>query len=160
MTRLDTDYVSTFGLPASTTDAAYWGFPAVRIDGFAEFGDRPNDPSSYTLHNFQFTNVASHAGARHTVKAGVDVVWSRYDELDIRNIRGDFRFRGRSTNPANQASSGFRSFAEFLMGAVDQSQRQVGADPARLRGWQAGLFVQDEWRLRPSLTLSVGIRYE
>ncbi len=158
--KADTDYLSSFGLPASTSDPAYWGFPSVRIDGFAEFGDRPNDPSSYTLQNVQFTDVLSRSGARHTVKAGVDAVWSQYDELDIRNIRGDFRFRGRSTNPANQASSGFRSFAEFLVGAVDQSQRQIGAEPARLRGWQAGVFVQDEWRVRPSLTLSAGLRYE
>lgn len=154
------DYLSRFGFPASSAGAGYWGFPSIRIDGFAEFGDRANDPSRYTLRNAQFTDVLSRAGSRHSFKAGVDLVASRYDELDVRNIRGDFRFRGRSTNPANQASSGFRSFADFLLGLADQTQRQVGAEPARLSGWQTAVFVQDEWRISRALTLNVGLRYD
>lgn len=158
--KAGTDYVAAFGLPASTEDPAYWGFPSIRIDGFAEFGDRANDPSSYTLQNLQFANVLSATSARHTVKAGVEVVSSRYDELDIRNIRGDFRFRGRSTNPANQPSSGFRAFADFMLGLPEQTQRQVGAEPARLTGWQGGIFVQDEWTVSTALTLNLGLRYD
>jgi hypothetical protein len=156
-----TDYVSQFALTGLTTsDPALWGFPSVRIDGFAEFGDRPNDPSRFTMQDFQIASVVSRAGASHTVKAGVDLVRSVYSELDIRNVRGDFRFRGRSTNPAGQASSGFRAFADFLLGFVDQTQRQIGAQPADLRGWQTSLFAQDDWRVASALTLTLGVRYE
>lgn len=154
------DYLTRFGLPASTSGEEFWGFPSIRIDGFAEFGDRPNDPSSYTVRNLQLFQAVSKTMPRHTLKAGVEFVASRYDELDIRNIRGDFRFRGRSTNPANQASSGFRAFADFLLGLPDQTQRQIGAEPANLRGWQAGVFVQDEWRVSGALTVNLGLRYD
>ncbi len=155
------DYVSQFGISGlSSADPTLWGFPSIRIDGFSEFGDRANDPSRFTVENVQFANVVSRAGAAHVLKAGLDVVRSSYTELDIRNIRGDFRFRGRNTNPANQASSGFRAFADFLLGYADQTQRQIGAQPADLSGWQTSLFVQDDWHLASALTLNLGLRYE
>ncbi len=156
-----TDFVSEFGIPGlSTGDSSLWGFPSIRIDGFAEFGDRANDPSRFVLQNFQFSDVVSRAGASHVLKAGLDVVRSTYSELDVRNVRGDFRFRGRNTNTSNQTSSGFRSFADFLLGYADQTQRQVGAQPADLFGWQTSFFVQDEWHAASSLTVTVGLRYE
>ena len=158
--QADTNYVGLFGLPGLSQDPSVWGFPTIRIDGFADFGDRPNSPAVYTLRNVQVVDTVTWTPDRHTVKAGLDIVQSQYDELDLRGIRGDFRFRGRATNPASGTSSGFRSFADFLLGQIDQSQRQVGMEPARLRGWQAAVFVQDDWRIRPSLTLSLGLRYE
>ena len=155
-----TNYVGQFGLPGLSQDPSVWGFPTIRIDGFADFGDRPNSPTVYTLWNLQFVDAATWTPDRHTVKAGIDVVQSRYDEQDLRGIRGDFRFRGRATNPVNGTSSGFRSFADFLLGQVDQTQRQLGTEPARLTGWQTAVFVQDDWRIRPSLTVTLGLRYE
>jgi len=156
-----TDFVSQFGIAGlATGDSALWGFPSIRIDGFSEFGDRPNAPSDYRMRDVQVSQSFTHAGPRHAVHAGFDLVRSRYDERDLRNIRGDFRFRGRNTNPANSASSGFRSFADFLLGYADQTQRQVGADPAVLRGLQASWFVQDNWAIRRRLTLNLGLRYE
>jgi hypothetical protein len=158
--RHGTNYVSELGLTGLTDDRAVWGYPTIRIDGYSEFGDRPNDPSTYTLQNVQFRDTVSWTPGRHTIKAGVDLIRSKYAEQDLRGIRGDFRFRGRATNTATQTSSGFRSFADFLLGYIDQSQRQIGSDPARLSAWQAAGFIQDDWRPLPSLTVSVGVRYE
>jgi len=77
----------------------------------------------------------------------------------LRNVRGDFRFRGRNTNPSGATSSGFRSFADFLLGLPDSTQRQVGADPADLVGWQSAVFIQDDWRITNRITLNLGLRY-
>jgi hypothetical protein len=156
----ETDYVSEFGLPGLSTDSSVWGFPTIRIDGFPDFGDRPNDPSKFTVRNFQFADIVTRASGRHTLKAGVDVIRSMYRELDLRNIRGDFRFRGRNTDPDQKTSGGFRSFADFMLGLLDQTRRQVGTDPADMRGWQMAFFIQDDWRVTQKLTLNMGLRYE
>src|SRR5262249_25295352 len=37
---------------------------------------------------------------------------------------------------------------------------QAGQPYISLVRWDAGPFVQDDWRLRPNLTISLGLRYE
>ena len=95
----DQDYVALLGITGLPTasDASVQGYPAIRIDGFSEFGDRPNDPFSYQLRNLQFYDALTVITGKHSLKFGVDIIRSNYVEADVRNVRGDFRFRGRNT---------------------------------------------------------------
>ncbi len=157
-----TDFNAQFGITGLSTgaQAAFQGFPAIRIDGFSEFGDRPNDPFVYDLVNYQFYDSVSLLFGKHALKLGVDIIRSNYNEADVRNVRGDFRFRGRNTNSTGGTRSGFGSFADFLYGLPDATQRQIGADPADLTGTQYAFFAQDDWRVTRWLTLNLGFRYE
>lgn len=155
-----TDFIAQFGIPGLSPDKDLQGWPAVRIDGFPEIGDRPNDPFVYDIANLQFFDVLTWVTGAHNVKFGADIIRSNYVEKDVRNVRGDFRFRGRNTNTANAASAGFRSFGDFLLGLPDATQRQIGAEPADLTGWQSAFFVQDDWHAATWLTLNLGLRYE
>lgn len=156
----DVDWISKLGISGLTPGESMQGFPAIRIDGFSEQGDRPNDPFAYTLRNYQFTDTVTMVRGRHTWKIGADLIRSGYNEADVRNIRGDFRFRGYFSNPAGKTSSVMYSFADFLFGMPDSTQRQIGADPARLSGWQMAYFGQDDFRVNNWLTLNLGLRYE
>ncbi len=158
-----TDFVTQLGLQnfvPTGTQTEFQGFPAIRIDGFSEFGDRPNDPFIYNLRNYQFFDSVSAVIGNHSLKFGADIIHSQYNEADVRNVRGDFRFRGRNTNQSGGTRSGAGSFADFLYGLPDATQRQIGVEPARLRGWQYAFFVQDDWRVTDWLTLNLGLRYE
>ncbi|HYU79087.1 MAG TPA: TonB-dependent receptor [Vicinamibacterales bacterium] len=119
----DTDVVAHFGIPGLSITPELQGWPAIRIDGYSEFGDRPNDPFIYDIQNVQFFDMTTWVRDRQNFKLGVDVIRSNYVEADVRNVRGDFRFRGRNTNPSGGTSSGFRSFADFLLGLPDATQR-------------------------------------
>ncbi|CAN5127301.1 hypothetical protein BH20ACI1_BH20ACI1_11890 [soil metagenome] len=158
----DQDYVALLGITGLPTSSLpeLQGYPAIRIDGFSEFGDRPNDPFAYKLRNLQFYDALSVITGSHSMKFGIDIIRSRYNEADVRNVRGDFRFRGRNTNTGTGTSSGFRSFADFLYGLPDATQRQIGAEPANLTGTQFAFFVQDDWRITNKLTFNLGLRYE
>lgn len=171
------DFNALFGIPGVSPGVDLQGFPAIRIDGFSEFGDRPNDPFNYLLKTFQFFDSVNIVAGRHNLKFGVDIIRSNYVETDVRNVRGDFRFRGRNTNPAPTitaqtlpanyvrnfnfaTSSGARSFADFLLGFPDTTSRQIGADPADTTGTQYAFFAQDNYRVTEWLTLNLGLRYE
>ncbi len=158
----DRDYLALLGIPGLPTASSpeVQGYPAIRIDGFSEFGDRPNDPFSYRLKNYQIYDAVNVITGNHSLKFGIDIIRSNYVEADVRNVRGDFRFRGRNTNTGTGTSSGFRSFADFLYGLPDATQRQIGAEPANLTGTQYAFFVQDDWRIANWLTFNLGVRYE
>ncbi len=158
----DTDYIGQLGIPGLPTGQLpeLQGYPAIRIDGFPDTGDSANTPFNYIFKNLQIYDALTIVAGNHNIKVGTDIVRPNYIENDIRNVRGDFRFRGRNTNPSNTATTGFYSFADFLYGLPDSTQRQIGATAADLSAWQYGFFVQDNWRVKPWLTLNLGVRYD
>ena len=158
----DTDFIGLYGIPGLPTGQTegLQGFPAIRIDGYPDTGDSANTPFNFVFKNLQFYDSVTAVIGNHNVKIGADIVRPNYIESDIRNVRGDFRFRGRFTNPSNAVSTGLYSFADFLYGLPDATQRQIGAEPADLQAWQYGFFLQDNWRVRPWLTLNLGVRYD
>jgi hypothetical protein len=156
----DQDYNALFGIPGVSPGEQFQGFPAIRIDGYSEFGDRPNDPFSYKLKTFQFFDSLNVVAGKHNLKFGVDIIRSNFLENDVRNLRGDFRFRGQNTNPTGATSSGVYSFADFLLGLPGTTSRQIGAEPADTTGTQYAFFAQDDFRVTNWLTLNLGFRYE
>lgn len=168
----DKDYVALFGIPGLPTahTPSLQGFPAIRIDGYPDTGDSANVPFNFKYRNISIYDSVTWVTGNHTLKFGVDVVRPNYIESDIRNVRGDFRFRGRFSNATNAIptdatpndgiGTNYLSFADFLYGLPDSTQRQIGDEPANLKIWQSAFYVQDDWRIRPWLTLNLGLRYD
>ena len=90
------------------------------------------------------TNVDWSKG-RHSVRAGALVEGGRYRSDNRTNYLGTFTFPSMDDYDAGRPATYTQRLGDPL---VEYSQ------------WQAGLFVQDDWRVRSNLTLSAGLRQE
>jgi len=101
--------------------------------------------------------VYSHG--RHQIKTGFQFVRERQDYIYQGN-NGALGFL--SAGFANGGTGS--SLADFWLGGVaSPSFRDTGgvvSNPAKLRGNIVGVFVQDDWRITPTLTLNLGVRFE
>ena len=76
---------------------------------------------------------------------------------------GEFRRNEFDTNlPEEQATEfeKFDNFTQLLRGLATEADTQFGITDKQFRFNDFNLFLADDWRLSPSLTLNLGVRYE
>jgi len=146
---------ATLGIPGTTADVdpIAWGVPFVAITGFARIGDNTNMPQPRIDQTFSFADNVSLIRGNHAFKVGGDFFMQTMNLVLISNGRGVFRFTGQRTGNA---------FADFLLGLPAQTERQPPLGPlsAHPRRNSFNAFFQDDWKVRPNLTLNMGVRYE
>ncbi|HZT72813.1 MAG TPA: carboxypeptidase regulatory-like domain-containing protein [Terriglobales bacterium] len=101
-----------------------------------------------------YDNLSWVAG-NHTLRTGVDAQWMRKTENGPLATNGSFVFRDTQTTPP----AFMPAFAEFLLGQAyqyTQANRDIIPD---LRYVNLGIYVQDDWKVRPNFTLNLGLRY-
>jgi hypothetical protein len=92
----------------------------------------------------------------HNMVWGMSAVRKRFNNNTQFHSSGQFVFDGHATAFGNQA--GFDR-ADFMLGAFSFFTQNSGEIEQR-RGTQTGWYFGDTWRIRPSLTLNFGVRYE
>ncbi len=74
--------------------------------------------------------------------------------------RGYYQFtNGFTTDNGTNDGTG-SALASFLLGLPAVKQRQAGIPQMQLRQWYADGFVQDSFRVTPTTTIQMGLRYE
>jgi hypothetical protein len=96
---------------------------------------------------FKFTYVKG----RHVMKWGFDDTRTRYNQPYWNQNRGTYTFNGAWTTAP---------LADFLLGMMSATQRQVGFNRNYLRATSMGGFFNEDFKVTPKLTLNLGIRYE
>jgi hypothetical protein len=96
---------------------------------------------------------------KHTFNIGAEIRRTYQDDNECQHCAGTFNFSNNETaDPANLATTG-NAFASFLLGTVDSANR-IGSPELRLRNRDFSPYIQDDIKIRPNLTLNIGVRWD
>ncbi|MFN2598886.1 MAG: TonB-dependent receptor domain-containing protein [Pyrinomonadaceae bacterium] len=103
----------------------------------------------------QFSDTLTWTRGRHDLRFGGSL--ARHTSGGFGNefgtaLLGTFTFRNTTTAP----------FSQLTLADVQNYSQPIsfGISDYRLTQWLVGAFVQDNWRVRPDLTLNLGLRYD
>ncbi|HKG97928.1 MAG TPA: TonB-dependent receptor, partial [Pyrinomonadaceae bacterium] len=119
--------------------------PAVNISGVTNFGTATVSPLARDINLFEAVDNISTQRGSHSLKFGAGLLYNRVNILFPGAVQGVYAFS---------------SLNNFLNGNYLNYQQAFGAPSQFQSNPNAGVFVQDEWRIRPNLTLNAGLRYD
>lgn len=164
--------------------------PAIRVLGSFNGGGSPVGRSSDTQNYYEVQNYTSTTRGLHAWKFGVRVRATADHNVSPQNFLGAFTFGGglapaldANNHPVLDASGqpvlvnvasieryrrtllyqqlGFPATQiRALGGGATQFSINAGNPSLSAHQFDVGAFIGDDWRLRPDLTLSLGLRYE
>ncbi len=96
---------------------------------------------------------------KQTFNIGIEMRRTYQDDNECQRCAGNFNFSNAQTADPNNLGTTGNAFASFLLGTVDSANR-YGTNELRLRNRDFSPYIQDDIKLRPNLTINIGIRYD
>ncbi len=118
--------------------------------GFLQLGRNNFSPRETTIKRVQVIDVVSLTHGEHSFKFGADFNFDRVFNFFPGLFSGQFTFNSYALFASNTPAA----FTQNFPGAGTSG----GTTHPDLNEY--GLFVQDDWRLTPKLTLNLGLRYD
>ena len=139
------------GLPEISTNPRDFGLTSISVTGFSPLGDESNNPQHGTTDVYQLNDNLTWVHGSHQSKFGADFRITQQNAYRDVESRGFIDFLGLFTGNALE---------ELLLGLPTDSGIATLNNPEHLRTYSYDLFANDAWRVRPNLTLILGLRYE
>jgi hypothetical protein len=151
------------GIGGVSTNPFDWGLPGISFSTFAGLTDPT--PRRELDQTYTFSDTVSWSRGKHNWRFGGDYRRILQSFRSAKNAEGSFVFTGFATSQfassagAPVADTGF-DLADFLLGLPQQSTLQSGTNSYDFRANSFDVYVQDDFRFRPSLSFNLGLRYE
>ncbi len=151
---------ATLGFPAAYTDSLQKAsFPNITMQTAATQGN--NNPGYAVFYSRSIVAAIAKSVGRHSLKAGYDFRTLSEDFTDSSFANGTYSvantFSEELPNAGNISTGA--DVADLLLG-TPTSGVVTTVSPLRLNVHYQGVYVQDNYRVKPRLTLNVGLRYE
>jgi hypothetical protein len=144
-----------YGINTGVTNPLALGMPTVNVTGLGQLGGFRAWPADLGPdNNFDFLDQLSYLRGKHAFKFGGEIRYARMASLSPPVGRGQFLFSGGT------AFSGSTSLEDFLAGTPATGFLGVGNPVRHYRNTSYAGFAEDDWRIKPKVTLNLGLRWE
>jgi hypothetical protein len=157
---LDQSAIDAYGAVVGAQELATRGHPVIqygsRYTSFDRSGDRNTDRQE-SQYLATFGDTLTWVVRNHNLKMGADFVHNE-------GLDGFSTNRGnpRGTMSYNTGGAPTNAFADFLLGLPPVKVTYIAKTRPDMdvTNWEQGYFFQDDWKIKPKLTLNLGVRYE
>ena len=158
-TAASVGFDKNFRAPTALND----GPPRISVDQFTDLFSNNGNRFSWTSDNqYNVAPTLTMTRGSQTLKMGVDLVYAMQANNSSGSSNGYFSFNRYGTQQYPLSSGGTAvgsGVADLLLGVPGSGS--VDWNGSFYRTWPyAGIFIQDDWRLRRNLTVNLGLRYD
>jgi len=137
--------------------ATHEGVPFITVSGGAVIGNNFEGQLPQIGNTYQGSDSLTWVKGNHTMKFGIDVRRSSFNQTLYFNVNGAPVVDSSSSNAVLTADGD--NYAGYLLGLLD-SYTQGAAQSEAIRSTSVYPFAQDSWKIRPNITLNYGLRWE
>ena len=128
------------------------GYVGINVTGNGfSIGNGGTNPGYFNSKGLQIADDLDLVRGNHQLSIGGNWIHSRIETLNNRPTNGAFTFNGQSTG---------LSLADFMVGAVSGGFIQGNPVYDYDHSEYIGAYAQDNWRVRPNVTVNLGLRWE
>ena len=128
-----------------------WGPPSLNFGASNIYGLSDATDNHRHAQTAAIGSQTYWAHSPHNFTFGGDYKRQDVNILGQANPRGNFTFNGQATG---------NDFADYLLGVPDASSIAYGNADKYFRSSIYDLYLNDDWRVTPSLTVNAGVRWE
>jgi hypothetical protein len=132
-------------------------FPGITTgDAQVGLGNTVNNDDEVD-NGFYLDDAIVWSHGHHNFKFGGEIHYQQFSHIVGRNENISFSANETAAAPAQGGGLGF---ASMMLGEADNGGTNVTVHAPRWESWYYAFFAQDDFKIRPDLTLNIGLRWD